>query len=175
MIERCKRARGGRGVRARRCEPRTEQESNEWHGGNKAEVLAADSSTDEEVGTHTGNVLDSSDDEVDEGLFEIALISGMRIAPAPTPEQLECKHEATKELKEKIILYNWVGLGWCVGRIRRPNGDKSKLVKVDGDRRPAHFMIGYSTVLNIRKRVPGDSQPFSKNDAQKRAKSSHFF
>ena len=32
----------------------------------------------------------------------------------------------------------------------------------------------YSTVLNIRKRVPGDSQSFSKNDAQKRAKSTLF-
>ena len=43
----------------------------------------------------------------------------------------------------KVIMYNWPGLGWCAGRIRRPSGDKNKLVKVNGERRPANFIIGY--------------------------------
>jgi hypothetical protein len=61
----------------------------------------------------------------------------------PTAEQLEFKHPAAKELKDKHILYNWIGLGWCAGQIQRPSGDKSKLVKVNGERRPANFIIGY--------------------------------
>ena len=67
----------------------------------------------------------------------------MRVMSPPTAEQLEFKHVAAKELKDKLILYNWIGLGWCAGQIRRPSGDKSKLVKVDGERRPANFIISY--------------------------------
>ena len=102
------------------------------------------------VGEHcaTGdNVLDSTDDEDDEAqlfTFESALGNGMRVSESPpSEEQLEFKHAAAKELKDKLILYNWSGLGWCAGHIRRPSGDKSKLVKVDGERRPANFIIGY--------------------------------
>ena len=62
---------------------------------------------------------------------------------APPPMQLEFKNVAAKELKDKVILYNWSGLGWCAGRIRRPSFDKNKLVKVDGERRPANFIIAY--------------------------------
>ena len=93
-----------------------------------------------------GDTLDSEDDEVDEAelfSFELALGDGKRVLPPPPPEQLEFKHEAAKELKEKEILYNWMGFGWCAGRIRRPSGDKNKLVKVDGERRPANFIISY--------------------------------
>ena len=91
--------------------------------------------------------LDSSDDEPDEDLelttFESVLPAGMCIAGAPLPAQLEFKNLAGKELQGKDIMYNWVGLGWWAGKIKRPSGDKSKLRKVDGERLPANFIIVY--------------------------------
>ena len=99
------------------------------------------------VGGAADQQLDSSDDEDDEDkllTFESALISGMRVASAAPPQmQLEFKSVAAKELKDKVILYNWIGLGWCAGRIRRPSFDKNKLVKVDGERCPENFIIAY--------------------------------
>lgn len=101
-----------------------------------------------EVGAHENeNELDSSDDEDDEDkliTFESALVSGMRVAPPPTLLQLEFKSLAGKELKDKVVLYNWIGLGWCAGSIRRQSADKNKLVKVDGETRPANFVITYA-------------------------------
>ena len=96
------------------------------------------------------STLDSSDDEEDEAqliTLESALVSGMRVAPPPPLEQLEFKSLAAKELKERLILYNWPGLGWCAGRIRRPSADKNKLVKVNGERLPANFIIVYDDGL----------------------------
>ena len=99
-----------------------------------------------EQGTAGGDYLDSSDDENDTSkliTFESALVSNMRVAPPPPAEQLEFKNTSSKELKDRVILYNWTGFGWAAGRIRRPSGDKNKLVKVDGARLPANFIIGY--------------------------------
>ena len=50
---------------------------------------------------------------------------------------------AAKELKDKYVMYNWAGLGWWVGQIRRPSADKNKLVKAMGIRLPANFIISY--------------------------------
>ena len=47
------------------------------------------------------------------------------------------------ELSERLILYNWTGIGWCAGRIRRPSANKGTLVQVDGVRSPANFMCVY--------------------------------
>jgi hypothetical protein len=70
------------------------------------------------VGCGQGDsTLDSSDDETNEAelfTFESALGEGLRVAPAPTPEQLEFKHASAKELKDKVIVYNWAGFGWCM-------------------------------------------------------------
>ena len=41
-------------------------------------------------------------------------------------------------------MYNWTGLGWWLGTIKRPSADKSKLVKADGVRQPANFIVLYS-------------------------------
>ena len=71
----------------------------------------------------------SSDDEIDEALLitlETALGGVLRTSSAPTPEQLEFKHSAAKELKERVITYNLSDCGWCLGRIRRPSADKNK-------------------------------------------------
>ena len=40
--------------------------------------------------------------------------------------------------------YNWIGLGWWAGCIKRPSGDKSKMVKVDGQKQPANFIVQYT-------------------------------
>ena len=91
--------------------------------------------------------LDSSDDEPDDDseltTFESALPAGMCMADAPLPAQLEFKNLAGKELQGKAIMYNWVGLGWWAGQIKRPSADKSKLRKVDGERLPANFIVQY--------------------------------
>ena len=75
--------------------------------------------------------------------FETALVSGMRVAPPPSPTQLEFKNKAGAELKNKIIMYNWIALGWWSGKVRRSSGDKNELVKVDGKKLPANFIIAY--------------------------------
>ena len=75
--------------------------------------------------------------------FETALVSGMRVAPPPSLTQLEFKNKAGAELKNKIIMYNWIALGWWSGKVRRSSGDKNKLVKVDGKKLPANFIIAY--------------------------------
>ena len=98
------------------------------------------------AGVADDHVLDSSDDEIDETelfTFESALPSGMRVASPPSALQLEFKNAAGKELKDKPMVYNWTGLGWCAGWIRRPSGDKNKLLRVDGQRVPANFIISY--------------------------------
>ena len=41
-------------------------------------------------------------------------------------------------------MYNWAGVGWWLGSIKRPNGDKSKQVKAGGVRQPANFIILYT-------------------------------
>ena len=91
--------------------------------------------------------LDSEDDPTDDESslvsFESALVSGMSVAPAPQALQLEFKNPAGKDLKDAVIMYNWIGVGWCVGRIRRQSADKNKLVKVNGQREPANFMVAY--------------------------------
>ena len=92
------------------------------------------------------HVLDSSDDEIDENeliTFESVLPPGMRVAAPPSAPQLEFKNAAGKELKDKSMMYNWPGLGWCAGWIRRPSGDKNKLLQVNGQRLPANFIISY--------------------------------
>ena len=71
------------------------------------------------------------------------MVPGMRVAPAPSSAQLEFKNPACKDLKERLILYNWVALGWWQGRIRRPSGAKDVTVKVNGVRQPANFIIVY--------------------------------
>ena len=91
--------------------------------------------------------LDSSDDEAsnagDLTTFESVLPAGMRAAPLPTAAQLEFKNEAGKQLKGRQIMYNWTGLGWWLGDIRRPSGDKNKLCKVGLLRLPANFITFY--------------------------------
>ena len=60
---------------------------------------------------------------------------GMSIAPPPPQSQLDFKSDAAKELKGKVVMYNWSGIGWWAGSSKRPSADKtlvqSKLVKVD--------------------------------------------
>ena len=90
--------------------------------------------------------LDSSDDasESDElATFESVLPSGMRVALAPLQAQLEFKSPTAKELKGRLIMYNWASLGWWLGTLRRPSADKSKLVKVNNVRQPANFVVAY--------------------------------
>ena len=72
-----------------------------------------------------------------------ALPVGKCIALPPLQSQLEFKNTTAKELQGKEIMYNWTGLGWWSGKIKRPSGDKSKLVKVDGERQPANFVVSY--------------------------------
>ena len=67
----------------------------------------------------------------------------MRVAPPPSPAQLEFKNLDSKELKDRIILYNWIALGWWQGIIRRPSYDKNKMVKVNGEKLAANFIIAY--------------------------------
>ena len=90
--------------------------------------------------------LDSSDEASDSDeltTFEVAMPPGMRAAPPPSPAQLEFKNDAGKDLKNKLILFNWVALGWWQGQIKRPSGDKNKMVKVNGERLPANFIVTY--------------------------------
>ena len=67
----------------------------------------------------------------------------MSIAPPPPQSQLDFKSDAAKELKGKVVMYNWSGIGWWAGSIKRPSADKSKLVKVDRQRQPANFIVRY--------------------------------
>ena len=90
--------------------------------------------------------LDSEDDVSDDdelATFESALPPGMSVAPAPSQVQLEFKNAAGKDLKDRLIMFNWAALGWWCGRIRRPSGAKDKMVKVDGVRLPANFIVAY--------------------------------
>ena len=40
-------------------------------------------------------------------------------------------------------MYNWLGIGWWAGSIKRQSCDKSKMMKVDGVRQPANFIVQY--------------------------------
>ena len=75
--------------------------------------------------------------------YESAMLPGMCVAPAPSEAQLEFKNGAGRDLKERIVLFNWTAVGWCQGRIRRPSGDKNKMVKVNGIRQPANFIVAW--------------------------------
>ena len=91
--------------------------------------------------------LDSEDDasETDElSTLEDTMPHLFRVAPPPLAEVLEFKNIKGKDLKEKLILYNWCAIGWCQGRIQRQSGDKGKMVKVDGEKHPANFVVVWS-------------------------------
>ena len=68
----------------------------------------------------------------------------MQVAPPPSQEQLVFKSGTGKELKGKRIMYNWAGIGWWLGTIKRVSADKSKVVKAEGERQPANFIVLYS-------------------------------
>ena len=45
--------------------------------------------------------------------YDSAMLPGMCVAPAPSEAQLEFKNMAGRDLKERIILFNWTAVGWC--------------------------------------------------------------
>ena len=63
-------------------------------------------------------------------------LSHCRIIPA-------CQENATVTEADSL-LYNWSGIGWWAGIIKRQSGDKNKRVKVDGVRQPANFIVQYT-------------------------------
>ena len=74
---------------------------------------------------HVEDRLDSSDDEAEDGdvlaSFQSAMPAGMCVAPPrPLQSQLNFKSATAKELQGKVILYNWIGIGWWAGCIKRP-------------------------------------------------------
>ena len=76
--------------------------------------------------------LDSEDDEVDgdELLQPFELPAGFQVASAPTAAQLDYGDlAARKTLGDRLILYRWAGVGWCVGELT-PNTDGRR--KVNG-------------------------------------------
>ena len=46
-------------------------------------------------------------------------------------------------MKGRKLMFNWTGLGWWLGDISRPSGDKNKLCKVGLVRLPANFITFY--------------------------------
>ena len=66
-------------------------------------------------------------------------LSHCRIIPA-------CQENATVRSRQFIVFpfFNWSGIGWWAGIIKRQSGDKNKRVKVDGVRQPANFIVQYT-------------------------------
>ena len=62
-----------------------------------------------------------------------------RVAPMPTPEQLEFGNAAGDALVGRQVLYNWEGVGWCTGVIESRN--KSAAKRVGGQ--PVNFLVYY--------------------------------
>ena len=93
--------------------------------------------------------LDSNDEEdVDHDkltTFEEALGNRKVVAVPPDEKQLEFKNKEGKALVGRHILYNWTGLGWWLGRISRQSGDKNKMIKLNGKRQPANYVVTYDT------------------------------
>ena len=50
-----------------------------------------------------------------------AIPAGYVVGPPPSEVQLEFRSERAMELVDKLILFNWQGVGWCQGRIVSPN------------------------------------------------------
>ena len=62
-----------------------------------------------------------------------------RVAPMPTPEQLEFGNAAGDALVGRQVLYNWEGVGWCTGVVESRN--KSAAKRVGGQ--PVNFLVYY--------------------------------
>ena len=62
-----------------------------------------------------------------------------RVAPMPTPEQLEFGNAAGDALVGRQVLYNWEGVGWCTGVVESRN--KSAAKRVGGQ--PVNFLVCY--------------------------------
>ena len=62
-----------------------------------------------------------------------------RVAPMPTPEQLEFGNAAGDALVGRQVLYNWEGVGWCTGVIESRNNSAAK--RVGGQ--PVNFIVYY--------------------------------
>ena len=85
-------------------------------------------------------------DDDDASPAPFTLPAGYRVAESqPTPSQLEFKNQEAEQLVGKKILFNWPGVGWCVGVITERNTDgRRKVASV-----PANFVVHYQIDDNL--------------------------
>ena len=69
--------------------------------------------------------------------------TGYKVAPSPEAEQLLYKHDRGLELLDRLVLFNWKAVGWCVGTIKAVNTDGRKKIKVSGTLLVSNFFIFY--------------------------------
>ena len=97
-------------------------------GGEEPEpedVNPAREDEDEEQGAEEAP-LDSEDEGEDDDVLVTlaqAMPSGYTVGPPPPSEVLEYKGAQAGELVERIILFNWAGVGWSEGHVVHENTD----------------------------------------------------
>jgi hypothetical protein len=119
-------------------------------GGEEPEpedVNPAREDEDEEQGAEEAP-LDSEDEGEDDDVLVTlaqAMPSGYTVGPPPPSEVLEYKGAQAGELVERIILFNWAGVGWSEGHITRANTDGRIKMKVGETMVTANFFVFYTS------------------------------
>eukprot|EP00966_Prymnesium_polylepis_P028653 664102-Prymnesium_polylepis.1 len=68
---------------------------------------------------------------------------GFKVAPPPSPEQLEFKSAQAQQLVGRGILFNWAAVGWCKGEITSANTDGRVKMKIGNEMKTVNFKAEY--------------------------------
>ena len=122
------------------AEPKKQRGAERSAAKKAKKAVKAESSSEEEQEEEEG-VVEEEEEEEEE---EVGLPEGYKVAAPPPKEQLADIGEGEK-LVGKKMMYNWGGVGWCVGEITERNTDEALKIGKDMCNFKVHYPVDDDT------------------------------